>query len=377
MLWTRALILELKTNKQSRLLWLLAIPLLISLTLLTYGLVLFSSSGRIDHGDHFHLSERFVLTTEELVTFVVASVVFALTVALFGLGCWKLLQGPKVDRTNIKLANSNPAPQAVVLQADCDHFQVGDHCVFSAEKQHFKQQFKQDFLGKSKFSFRNELYRFCLIGVLISLNLALSMVEIPGIVLPWGSSIQFRFFNTAILFIAIRFVGLLSTSLIAIITPWIHLLLHPVHTPISTVFYMGNDLVVLWIFYFFYYHIFKAEVKQTTTVVNNKEFSQLVNTHKTKVAKALALIPVNLICGFIEGLGFYVGYFLILGKFGSVGHKIFYDSQANRDLINSANVIYFLLTTTTIFSLKYLFELLFFYSVEKGILNISRHFGLY
>ncbi len=130
-------------------------------------------------------------------------------------------------------------------------------------------------------------------------------------------------------------------------------------------------------FIFFFFHLFKAEVIQTTTVVDNKPFSQLVNTKKTKWTKFFSLLVISFLCGFIEGLGFYFGYFLILGNVSSLGLKIYYDGLQQRDLINSSNVLFFLMTTTAIFSIKYIFEMLFFFSVEKNVVNIANHFGLY
>lgn len=375
MLLLRALFLELKTNKNCKALLLLLILLLVGLTLIIYGIVLFSTEGVIDHGDHNHLRARFQLTLEEIIVFVVGSIILFFTLASFCVSCFMLMRSPKQKQLEVDHANkTNLKPKAIV---NCDLFQLGDHCVFTFKKLSFKQRFKQDFFARSKFSFRSELYRLCLVGVSIALNLALSLIEIPGIVLPWGSSIQFRFFNTAILFIAVRFVGLLSTSLVALITPWLHLLIHPIHTPISSLFYMVNDFLVLWIFYFFYFHLFKAEVIQTTTVVDNKPFSQLVNTKKTKWTKFFSLLVISFLCGFIEGLGFYFGYFLILGNVSSLGLKIYYDGLQQRDLINSSNVLFFLMTTTAIFSIKYIFEMLFFFSVEKNVVNIANHFGLY
>ncbi|PAF54891.1 MPN160 family protein [Mycoplasmopsis agassizii] len=373
---------RLKQTKVSAFLILFLFLFFISLGILIYGLFYFMTDGEVNHGDHIDIRYAFVWSETSQILISIGAILSFIFLVLH-IASWLIIYHHQiwwvnylVNRFWYKNINQNKSKENLILDKSKTfknkHF---DFIYLKVDKVTFKETINRDFFAIDKFNTKSETYKIALTAILLGLSIVLSIIEIPGIILPWGSALMIRLFETMVLLIAIKMIGNFYTLIIAIASPWLHFATHALHSPIDVVFYMINNILVVFLFYFIYYVIFKAQAK---FAVDNSESQNLhlINDRKTKIRKLFALLSFAVIAALLEALGFYGSYFIITGDFTSLAHKLYYDNVSGRDLVNSLNALYFILTVTAIFVVKYAIEAALFVLIEKKIMFINKQFGL-
>ncbi|OYD26624.1 hypothetical protein EI74_0731 [Mycoplasma testudineum] len=376
---------KLKISKLSPYVYIFALFTFIALGVLIYGLVYFSTSGTINHGDHVDIRVAFIWDHNS-VLFISLGISLTISMLIADAIVWILIYKNEIwwihaivnSKWYLRLVKKRKIVDTTHPQSQNYQFKKIDisKLVFEKiEKITFSKIIFQDFLATSKMNSKGETYKIALTAILLGLSVILSMLEIPGIPLPWGSAFMLRIFETMVLILAIKMIGVLYTLIIATSSPWLHFAIHAVHSPIDVVFYMVNNVLVVFIFYALYYLLFRASTRWAYEK-DDKNKKYLVNTKSIIVRKVISLTLFSFLAALSEAFGFLATYFLVTGEYTSIVHKIYYDSLDNRGLNNINNAVAFISTLSAIFLVKYLLESLIFVATEKKIIYINRQFGL-
>lgn len=217
------------------------------------------------------------------------------------------------------------------------------------KKTHFKNT------KKIKFNSKKQMFKITFTGILLGLAVVSSLIEIPvqfmGVILP------LRVFDSLIIAFAIPIIGFYYTLVIAIVEPWLHLLLDGDHPPLQIFFDDIANIVFVISFYFIYYYLFKLR----NTSDNTK------NDVIKKVSAGLVLVPLNAIVSTLAFiLTLVILYFNpVLSRPGDYLHNI----------INfNNNVTKVLLILTGIEILRFVFIYILFSLIQRRIGNIQHYY---
>lgn len=217
------------------------------------------------------------------------------------------------------------------------------------KKTHFKNT------KKIKFNSKKQMFKITFTGILLGLAVVSSLIEIPvqfmGVILP------LRVFDSLIIAFAIPIIGFYYTLVIAIVEPWLHLLLDGDHPPLQIFFDDIANIVFVISFYFIYYYLFKLR----NTSDNTK------NDVIKKVSAGLVLVPLNAI---VSTLAFILT--LVILYFNPVLSR---PGDYLRNIINfNNNVTKVLLILTGIEILRFVFIYILFSLIQRRIGNIQHYY---
>lgn len=217
------------------------------------------------------------------------------------------------------------------------------------KKTHFKNT------KKIKFNSKEQMFKIAFTGILLGLAVASSLIEIPiqfmGVILP------LRVFDSLIIAFAIPIIGFYYTLVIAIIEPWLHLLLDGDHPPLQIFFDDIANIVFVISFYFIYYYLFK--LRNTSNNAKNDVIK--------KVSAGLVLVPLNAI---VSTLAFILT--LVILYFNPILSR---PGDYLQNIINfNNNVAKVLLILIGIEILRFVFIYILFSLIQRRIGNIQHYY---
>ncbi len=237
---------------------------------------------------------------------------------------------------------------------------------------------------KNKIKYKTEIYHISITSIFLALSVALSLIELPKIPLPWGVYFDYRIFDTLCLFMAIRMAGLGYSLIVGSLTPWIHVLIDGRHSMVSMAAFMLNNILCIIIFWFFYYKLFKADLK--LNIENEKvepDASDPLNnivTHqhnfkKPHISKKISAFSIiTILCSLCESLS-YVAVFALMTS--GISKPKGDDTQISslNQFFYGINILWTILFFMAIFMIKYIVECIIISLLEKRFLIIAEHYN--
>ena len=207
-------------------------------------------------------------------------------------------------------------------------------------------------------------YKIVVTALLLVLAVTFSLIELPSIYLPWGAEFDYRLFDTFVLFLAIRAVGVLWATLDALLLPWLHVMIDGHHTAIAMLGFMLNDIACVWCFWLFYYQIFSLS------------YQPLQGEKKQKfiVKKILATAIISPLCAAFESCSYLLVFFLSVAGFKQNPNMLSSSRSIFVYFSNAKDLLFLFLFFFGAFLIKYVVELLIFFSLEKRCCKIANHF---
>ena len=206
-------------------------------------------------------------------------------------------------------------------------------------------------------------------ALFLAMSVAISLIELPYIYIPPGVQFSFRLFDTLFIFIALRFIGLQYTLLMAALEPWIHVMIDGDHSPISMFGFMINNISVTLIFYFVYYYVLRVHAK--SHIQKNRTYFQSYFLNCS--FKLLCFVFISILCAASESFSYILVILIVTAG-------VSYSGPGDSHLIGTFTWDQYLLIAVifmSIFCIKYLIQMFLFWSLESRWAILAKTHGVF